>query len=262
MPSDPTRPPLLLPSPPPLTPPPGFAEGLAGLGVTLDGRQIALLGDYLARLLAMNEQMNLTSITDPQEAWTRHLLDALSLVPHLASLPPEGRVLDVGSGGGVPGIPLAIARPDLRVTLLEATQKKAAFLAAVVGALELPRVAVETGRAEQLAATALRGSFDAVTARAVARLDALLPWTVPFVKPGGRLLLIKGQRAEEELEEARKALARRRCAHEQTQETSTGRVVVIRVGGPSVDPAPVSKGRRGPAGPRGAARSPRGAGGG
>ncbi len=262
MPSDPARPPLHLPSPPPLTPPPTFAEGLAGLGVSLDERQAAQLGDYLARLLAMNEQMNLTSITDPREAWSRHLLDALSLAPHLGALPAEARVLDVGSGGGVPGIPLAIARPDLRITLLEATQKKAAFLAAVVEALGLPRVTVATGRAEQLAATALRGSFDAVTARAVARLDALLPWTVPFVKPGGRLLLIKGQRADEELNEARKALARRRCIHEQTQETPTGRVVVIRVGSPPADPAPVSKERRGPAGHRGATRSHRGAGGG
>jgi 16S rRNA (guanine527-N7)-methyltransferase len=113
------------------------------------------------------------------------------------------------------------------VTLLEATQKKTAFLAAVGAALELTNVAVENGRAEKLAA-GLKGSFDAVTARAVGRLDVLLPWTAPFVKPGGLLLLIKGQRAEEELREAQKMLARHRCTHEQTQVTTTGRVVVLR----------------------------------
>lgn len=227
MPSDPARAPLLLPSPPALTPPEGFADELDRLGVALDAGQLSQLGDYLARLLAMNEQMNLTSITDPTEAWIRHILDALSLVPHLRGLPPGARLLDVGSGGGVPGIPLAIACPQLRVTLLEATQKKTAFLTAVGSALGLTHVVVENGRAEKLAAD-LKGSFDAVTARAVGRLDVLLPWTAPFVKPGGLLLLIKGQRAEEELREAQKMLARHRCTHEQTQVTTTGRIVVLR----------------------------------
>lgn len=227
MPSDPARAPLLLPSPPALAPPEGFVDELDRLGVPLDAEQLSKLGDYLARLLAMNEQMNLTSITDPTEAWIRHILDALSLAPHLRGLPPGARLLDVGSGGGVPGVPLAIACPQLRVTLLEATQKKTAFLAAVGAALELTNVAVENGRAEKLVA-GLKGSFDAVTARAVGRLDVLLPWTAPFVKPGGLLLLIKGQRAEEELREAQKMLARHRCTHEQTQVTTTGRVVVLR----------------------------------
>ncbi|MCS6900836.1 MAG: 16S rRNA (guanine(527)-N(7))-methyltransferase RsmG [Myxococcales bacterium] len=233
MPSNVSRPPLPLPSPPMLLPPPGFFQETARIGVRLNEHQTAQLGDYLARLLAMNEQMNLTSITAPYEAWSRHILDALTLIPHLAPLPPEACVLDVGSGGGVPGIPMAIARPDLRVTLLEATQKKAFFLSAVVKALGLCQVTVENGRAEQLAATPLRGRFDAVTARAVARMNVLLSWTVPFARPGGLLLFIKGQRAEEELREARKTLDRLRCTHERTEQTSTGRVVVLRVGGVS-----------------------------
>ncbi len=222
------RPPLPLPTPAPLAPPEGFAERLDGIGVRLDTAMLDRLGDYLGRLLAMNEQMNLTAIKDPVEAWEKHVLDALTLVPLLAEIGAGGRVVDVGSGGGVPGIPLAIARGDLRVTLVEATQKKAAFLSAVTAALGLGNVSVRAERAEQLAAGELRGAFDAATARAVGRLVNLVPQTAPFVRPGGLLLLVKGQRAEEELDEARGVLGKQRCVHEKTVPTPTGRIVVLR----------------------------------
>src|SRR5688572_17810732 len=111
------RPPLPLPTPAPLAPPEGFEARLAAIGVVLDPHALAKLGDYLARLLAMNEQMNLTAVKDPSEAWEKHALDALTLVPLLADEAKGSRLVDVGSGGGLPGIPLAIARPDLRVTL-------------------------------------------------------------------------------------------------------------------------------------------------
>jgi 16S rRNA (guanine527-N7)-methyltransferase len=226
---EPSRAPLPLPSPPPLEAPADFRARVEALGVTLEDAQLHTLGDYLARLLAMNEQLNLTAIREPGEAWTRHALDALSLVPHLADLPAGASVLDVGSGGGVPGIPLAIARPDLRVTLLDATAKKVAFLEAVTGALGLANVTTVAGRAEALLLDRA-ATFDAVTARAVAKLAALLPWTAPFARAGGRVLLIKGERAEQELTEAARVLKKLRCVHERTTVTSTGRVVVLRVG--------------------------------
>lgn len=222
------RAPLSLPAPPPLAAPDGFAAGAAALGVSLSAEQTATLGDYLARLIAMNERVNLTRITDPADAWNRHALDALSLVPHLADLPGGGRVLDVGSGGGVPGIPLAIARPDLHVVLLEATAKKADFLRAVSSAIGLANVEVWNGRAERGAESEDRASFDAVTARGVAKIDVLLGWTVPFAKPRGLLLFIKGERAEEELAEARQNLAQSHCTHERTVRTPTGRIVLLR----------------------------------
>ena len=224
------RPPIPLPTPDPLATPEGFAGRLGDIGVHLDAGALVRLGDYLARLLAVNEHMNLTAIRDPLEAWEKHVLDALTLVPLLAELGPEKRVVDVGSGGGVPGIPLAIARPDLRLTLVEATQKKAAFLSAVAAALGLRNVSVRAERAEQLAAGELRGTFDAATARAVGRLVTLVPQTAPFVRPGGLVLLVKGQRADEELAEATRVIGQQQCTHEKTVATPTGRIVVLRRG--------------------------------
>jgi 16S rRNA (guanine527-N7)-methyltransferase len=220
-----------LPAMPPSVPlpvPEGLGARLAAAGISAGAATLAQLGDYLARMLAMNEQMNLTAIKDAEGAWERHGLDALTLLPLLAEVPAGARLVDIGSGGGIPGIPLAIARPDLGITLVESTQKKAAFLAAVSRAMGLANVSVHAERAEQLLRGPLRGAFDVVTARAVARLDALVPLTVPFVRPGGLVLLVKGQRAEEELAEAASVLARHEAAHEQTVPTPTGRIVVLR----------------------------------
>ncbi|WP_437663528.1 16S rRNA (guanine(527)-N(7))-methyltransferase RsmG [Sorangium sp. So ce1182] len=225
------RAPLPLPAPAPLTPPEGFAERLAAIGLTLDAAVVAKLGDYLARLLAMNELMNLTSVTDPVEVWEKHVLDSLTLVPLLDELSAGARIADIGSGGGLPGIPLAMARPDLKVTLVEATQKKASFLVAVAAGLGLTNVSVRAERAEQLGKGDLRGAFDAVTARAVGRLVMLIPLTVPFVRPNGMVLLVKGQRAEEELAEASWVLGRQRAAFVKTVGTPTGKIVVLQKSG-------------------------------
>lgn len=223
-----TRAPLALPPSAPLPVPEGFGARLDALGASVSEARLAQLGDYLGRLLAMNAQMNLTAITDPEIAWERHVLDALTLLPLLAGVPAGGRLVDVGSGGGIPGVPLAIARPDLRITLVEATQKKASFLSAVSAAMGLPNVSVRAERAESLVRGELRAAFDAVTARAVARLFTLAPLTLPFARPGGLVLLIKGQRADEELAEASAVLRAQRASHERTIATPTGKIVVLR----------------------------------
>ncbi|HVJ92869.1 MAG TPA: 16S rRNA (guanine(527)-N(7))-methyltransferase RsmG [Labilithrix sp.] len=222
----PRRPPLSLPDVPALAVPAYLGDRLASLGVSLDAVAVGKLASFLALLIAMNEQLNLTAITDPDAAWSRHALDALSLVPHLVDVPAGARVLDVGSGGGVPGIPLAITRPDLHVTLLDSTEKKIAFLRAAAAKLELTNVDAIAGRAEDVT---LGPEFDVVTARAVAKLATLVPWTAPFAKDGGRLLLIKGERADAERKDAASVLRRYGCVHERTVLTPTGRIVTLRV---------------------------------
>lgn len=220
---------LAIPAAEPLSVPDGFQTKLQQLGTTLSETCLAQLGQFLAKLLAMNQLMNLTSIADPVDAWTRHALDALSLVPELSDVRTGARLLDVGSGGGVPGIPVALARPDLHVTLLDATEKKTAFLQAVAAELGLSNVEVVRGRAESLSASPLGASFDVVTARAVAKISALLPWTAPFAKRGGKLLYIKGEAADSELAAAARQLQRFGCRHVRTVVTTTGRVVVLQV---------------------------------
>jgi 16S rRNA (guanine527-N7)-methyltransferase len=222
------RPALVLPHSVPLVAPEGFGARLDAMGAPVSAATLAQLGDFLSRMLAMNEQMNLTAIKDVESAWERHVLDALTLLPLLAEVPAGGRLVDIGSGGGIPGIALALARPDLSVLLVEATQKKAAFLSAVSAAMGISNVSVRAERAEQLGKGELEGTFDVVTARAVARLLALVPLTLPFARPGGLVLLIKGQRADEELVEARAVIAKQHAVHEQTLATPTGRVVVLR----------------------------------
>ena len=142
---------------------------------------------------------NLLSTKGLAELEARHFPESLAFA---AALPPVSRLLDVGSGGGLPGIVIAIARPDIEVHLLEATGKKARFLQEVTAALGL-RVEVHHGRAEDLVSGPLLGTFEVVTARAVAPLDRLAAWCAPYLAPGGTLHAIKGERWSEELEASR-----------------------------------------------------------
>jgi len=150
--------------------------------------------------------------------WDRHILSSAVLVRALGDVPGEPLVADVGSGAGLPGIPMALADPRLRMVLLEPVERRAAFLAALVDDLGLhDRVTVEPVRAEQT--PRLRGTFDAVTARAVAPLPRLLGWVAPLMRSGGRLVLVKGARVADELLQARPVIRRLRL--------SAGEVMVL-----------------------------------
>lgn len=225
--SDPAA--LVLPEVSPLPVPADLPERLAAVGVKVGPEVLERVGEHLARLLAMAGQVNLTSISDPGEAWTRHGFDALTLLPGLAGFPAGSRVIDVGSGGGVPGVELALARPDLRFVLAESNARKAAFLAALVAAMGLGNVEVRHARSEALVAEGEGRAFDAAVGRAIGRMDALLPMVAPLVRPGGRVLLIKGSRVEDELADARRMLARQRCQISRVVPTPTGKVVVLAV---------------------------------
>lgn len=171
----------------------------ARANVTLTGEQQAGLSKYLDLLTAANERMNLTRIVDRPSAEVQHVGDALTLLPLLPATPGL-RLADVGTGGGVPGLPLAIARPDVQVTLIEATKKKAAFLREAATQLGLSNVTVVDQRAEDVGQDpAHREKYDVAVARAVATIAWLAEWCLPLVKRGGKVLLMKGPRHVEEL---------------------------------------------------------------
>src|SRR4051812_4509330 len=178
---------------------------LAGrAGLSLTESQHSLLARYLDLLLDANQRMNLTRITDRAAAEVQHVGDALTVLPFL----PRGelRLADVGSGGGVPGIPLAIARPDATVLLIESTKKKAAFLGQAIEALGLANASVSQWRAEDVGRSNSRESFDVALARAVATMPWLAEWCLPLVKKGGKLLAMKGPKVAEELPLAAKPI--------------------------------------------------------
>jgi 16S rRNA (guanine527-N7)-methyltransferase len=173
-------------------------------GIALTDQQHELLNQYLDLLLDANKRMNLTRITDRAAAEVQHVADALTLLPYLPAGPL--RIADVGSGGGVPGIPLAIVRSDCSFVLIESTRKKASYLRDAVRQLKLPNVLVNDSRAEEVARTDQRESYDVVTARAVGALVWLAEWCLPLTKKGGKVLAMKGAKIAEELPEANKAI--------------------------------------------------------
>lgn len=153
---------------------------------------------YAEMLVEWNAtRMNLTRLVSPRDIAVKHFLDSLALLT--VYVPPDGtRVLDVGTGAGLPGLALKIARPDLRVTLMDGTAKKLGFCRAVTDDLGLDAVEIVHARAEDaVKRPELAGRFDWVTARAVAPLDKLLPWLAPFAAPSGLLLSLKGIAADE-----------------------------------------------------------------
>ncbi len=183
---------------------PLWTEIAARANVTLSDEQQQLLAKYLDLLIAANETMNLTRSTDRAAAEVQHIGDALTVLPFL----PVGEIsiADVGTGGGVPGIPLAIVRPDARIVLVEATKKKAAFLSTAVAELGLANVRVVAERAEEVAFGGRRESFDITIARAVATMPFLAEWCLPLTRKGGKVLCMKGPKGLDELPLAKKAI--------------------------------------------------------
>lgn len=158
---------------------------------------------YLKELLAWNKKFNLTAITDPKEIRIKHFEDSLSL---LQAIPlKEQSVIDVGTGAGFPGIPLKIVCPEIKLTLLEATQKKVEFLKHIVSVLNFQDVEIFWERAEEIVKNK-RESFDIALSRAVAKLNVLCEYCLPFVKIGGMFIAYKEKEIEKEVEEAKNAI--------------------------------------------------------
>lgn len=176
------------------------------LGIVLTSVQVQQFCHFAEMLIETNKVMNLTAITDGDEVAIKHMADSLSCYdPHYFQ--PQSSLLDLGTGAGFPGIPLLIIRPDLKITFFDSLQKRLLFLKDVTTELKLNNAAFLHGRAEDMAHDAsYREAFDIVTSRAVARLNILSEWALPYVKPEGLFISLKGARYEVELEEAKKAL--------------------------------------------------------
>ena len=188
---------------------------------------IAEFGDSLAKAQRYVELLASDGVTrgliGPRETsrlWDRHLVNC-ALVADL--LPERGELVDIGSGAGLPGIVLAMLRPQLHVVLLEPLLRRAVFLQECVSALDLPNATVVRARAEEKAAAGIRA--DVATARAVAPLDRLVGWAAGLLRPGGQLLAIKGQSAEAELEAAAPVLSRLGVQSAEVLQAGRGRVI-------------------------------------
>ena len=177
-------------------------RGLKTMGLPCSEEQLHLFRRYYALLEEKNRVMNLTAISGEDESATKHFLD--SAAPLLRFPMAEQSVIDVGSGAGFPGLPLRILEPRMRLTLLDAQQKRVGFLSEVCAALGFDDVRCIHARAEEL--TALREQFDFALARAVARLNVLSELCLPYVKVGGAFLALKGPGVAEELDEAADAV--------------------------------------------------------
>ncbi|MCR8669742.1 16S rRNA (guanine(527)-N(7))-methyltransferase RsmG [Agrococcus sp. HG114] len=185
-------------TPPVLEPEPAAA-------VALFGDRIDVARSFAASLAARGETLGLIGPRELPQLWSRHILNSALLAPLL-----RGRVGDVGSGAGLPGLVLAIARPDVELTLIEPMERRTDWLRAEAERLELSNVRVVRARAEDVPGSGDVLPLDQVTARAVSALRTLIPLTAPLARSGGELLLLKGARADEEIAAAQKVIRKHR----------------------------------------------------
>lgn len=176
-----------------------------GFDLELSGAQLEQFYIIAENLLSENQKFNLTAIDTPEGVILKHLCDSACVAKHIPALPEGARLLDVGSGAGFPALPLAVMRPDLAITALDATEKKVKFIEQTAKMANIANVTCISGRAEELAApkSEMREAFDFVIARSVAELRILNELCMPFLKVGGKFYAMKASRALHEAESSR-----------------------------------------------------------
>lgn len=181
-----------------------ITDGSEQLNIHLDDKQISQLEQYARLLVEWNEKINLTAITDDAGIATKHFLDSLTAI-HTGYV--KGRVIDVGTGAGFPGLVLKIAKPEIELTLLDSLNKRVNFLKTVCGEVGINDIELVHARAEDGGKNRMyRGQFDTVVSRAVANLTVLSEWCIPFLKRGGYFLALKGPLADDEVKNAKRAV--------------------------------------------------------
>jgi len=174
-----------------------LVRGVFNFGIELEEKAIEAFDLYLRELLKWNQKINLTAIRSERGIVLKHFIDSLSAFPHLTGI---SSLLDMGSGGGFPGIPLKIVQSSLKVTLIDSVQKKVDFQRHIIRTLGLKGIEAIHGRIQEKGILEpLRGSYDGVISRAFSRLQAFLPLAFPSVKKGGVIIAMKGELTDEEL---------------------------------------------------------------
>ncbi|MGO1392038.1 16S rRNA (guanine(527)-N(7))-methyltransferase RsmG [Agrococcus casei] len=208
---------------------PSLVEAEPASAAVIFGDRIELAREFTGQLVARGDELGLIGPRELPQLWTRHILNSALPAPLV-----NGRVVDVGSGAGLPGIVLAIARPDVHFTLIEPMERRTNWLQSQVDLLELANVTVVRARGEDYEVVE---PFDVATARAVSALRTLIPLTAPLVRSGGELVLLKGARAAEEIEKAAKAIRKYRLTDVRVEELGHAEgVEVTRVVRATVDP--------------------------
>ena len=177
----------------------------AKLGITLTDEQLSRFDMLSDLLVEQNKTMNLTAITDPDGIAVKHFADSISVLT-AADIPQGARILDVGTGAGFPGLPLLIMRPDIDLTMIDSTAKKLKYVENTVNELGLIATTLHTRAEEAGQSKEYREKFDFVCSRAVAALNVLCEYCLPFVKQGGLFIAMKGAKAQEEIDTAKAAI--------------------------------------------------------